>query len=346
MTKDVLVFREEERCLDEVAKIRANNFNPFFVTEKDELFAKIKEMESVFLVAMFCDGPEDVEEIRATMKELQAMEEMRTKSIFVIFKSADLINTQDFRSQDDFIVRPYYSKIAIKRISNLFELVKRDKIQKEEIEDLFIMNETLTKLVATVFYMIIPSAQEHSENISKYTTFIGELYHKNYPNKLSDREVSVLSNLVLLHDIGLIYVNRNVVTRSGELEYEEQLEFRKHPLIGGQLFRKVKKSIYDKYGRTTSFIEKAIETTEYHHELGDGSGYPFGLIGDNIPLFARIIMLGEYLSKNIKSYEDIEGIVKGLIDIESENPKYDQEIVQLLSENIEEFKALASSDEE
>ncbi len=345
MVKDVIVCREEERCEEEVANIRANNFNPYFVHNKEELFAKVKELESAFLVAMFCDGPEHLEFIRSTMKELQVMEEMRTKSIFVIFQNADLINTQDFRSQDDFIVRPYYSKIAMKRISNLYELLKRDRIQKEEIDDLFIMNETLTKLIATVFYRIIPSAQEHSESIGRYTTYIGELYYKKYPTKLTDRDVNVLSNLVLLHDIGLIYINRNVVASVDNLDYEGELEFRKHPLIGGQLFRKVKKSIYEKYGRTTSFIEKAIETTEYHHELGDGTGYPFGLAGDNIPLFARIIMLGEYLAKNITSTQNVEEVINAVVDNESEKPKYDQEIVQLVVENIEGFLKLANDEE-
>ncbi len=346
MTKDVIILRSEERVQREVATLRRNNFNPYFVLDRVELILKIKEMPNAFLVALFCDGEEYLEETRSIMNELKAMEEMKSKSIFVIFKNADLIFAEDFRSQDDFIITPYYDKIAIKRISNLYELQKRDRIQKEEIDELFIMTETLTKLIATVFHLIIPSAEENSEKVGRYTTYIGELYQKEYPNKLSERDVNILSNLVLLHDIGLIYINRNVLDNKGGSEYEDQLEFRKHPLIGGQLFRMVRQSIYEKYGRNTSFIERAIETTEYHHELGDGSGYPFGLYCDSIPLFARIIIIGEYLSNNINSTEDVIPTVTELIDNVNENPKYDQEIVQLINKNISGFLNLATLDYE
>ncbi len=341
MKKDIIVFRKEQEIKLEVANLISNNFIPTFVSDKEDLFKKVKEMDNAFAVGMFCDTEEYLPTLRSLMAELKEMDEMQNKSIFVIFNNQDLIHIEDFRPQDDYVVRPYYDKIVYKRLLNIYELLKRNKLQKEEIDDLLLMNETLTNLVSTIFYLIIPKIEKHCVEVGKYTTYIGELYHKKYPEKLSARDVSVLSNLVFLHDIGLIYVNQKVVYANHELSYEEQLELRKHPLIGGQLFRLVRQTIYEKYGKTTSFIEKAIEITEYHHELGDGSGYPFGLVGENIPLFAKLILFGEYLSNSITTHTEVEDALKNLLVKENEKPKYDQEIAKIVNENIDGFLAIA-----
>ncbi len=346
MKKDIIVFRARDEIENQVNNLISNNFIPTFVLNKEELFDKVKEMDNAFVVGLFCDNEEYVPSLRTLMVELKEMEEMKNKSIFVIFNNQDWIYSEDFRAQDDYIISPYYDKIVFKRLTNIYELLKRNKQQKEEIDDLLLMNETLTNLVSTIFYLIIPNIELHCVEVGKYTTFIGELYHKKYPEKLSERDVSVLSNLVFLHDIGLIYVNKKVVYANHELSYEEQLELRKHPLIGGQLFRMVRQSIHEKYGKTTSFIEKAIEITEYHHELGDGSGYPFGLVGENIPLFAKLIIFGEYMSNAIESPIDVELALKNLLDTESAKPKYDQDIAEMLNENVEGFLAIAMEIEE
>ncbi len=346
MKKEIIVFKDPKVIENEMENLVKHNFIPIFVSHKEELFTKIKEMDNAFVVGLLCEGEEFFPDLRELMIELKAMEEMKNKSIFVIFENQDLIHIEDFRSQDDFVVKPYYEKIVYKRLTNMYEILRRNKAQKDEIDDLLIMNETLTNLVSTIFYLIIPKIERHCVEVGKYTKYIGELYHKQYPEKLSERDVSILSNLVFLHDIGLIYVNRNVVYANRELNYEEQLELRKHPLIGGQLFRMVRQTIYEKYGRTTSFIEKAIEITEYHHELSDGAGYPFGLIGENIPLFAKLIIFGEYLSNAITSPLEVKVALNNLLDSESEKPKYDQDIAKLINANIEGFMAIALELEE
>lgn len=83
----------------------------------------------------------------------------------------------------------------------------------------------------------------------------------------------------LLHDIGKIGVPEGILGKAGALTREEWEIVKTHPLIGGQICAPVK------------FLRHAIPLIEGHHERWDGSGYPRGLKGEEIPLAARIFAI-------------------------------------------------------
>jgi HD domain-containing protein/GAF domain-containing protein len=83
----------------------------------------------------------------------------------------------------------------------------------------------------------------------------------------------------MLHDVGKIGVPDDILKKPSSLTDQEWEAMRKHPLLAGLLVSKV------------GFLEPALPILLYHHEKYDGSGYPFGLAGDNIPLEARIFAI-------------------------------------------------------
>jgi HD-GYP domain-containing protein (c-di-GMP phosphodiesterase class II) len=83
----------------------------------------------------------------------------------------------------------------------------------------------------------------------------------------------------LLHDVGKIGVPDSVLRKPQALSRKEWQEMQKHPLLSGILVSKV------------GVLEGALPILLYHHERYDGQGYPFGLLGDKIPLEARIFAL-------------------------------------------------------
>ena len=93
---------------------------------------------------------------------------------------------------------------------------------------------------------------------------------------LSEREISDLRRGALLHDIGKICIPDEILNKPGEFTPEEYEVMKKHTLFGASILRHV------------SCLEKAFVVAESHHEKWDGSGYPYGLCGEEIPLFARI----------------------------------------------------------
>jgi len=83
----------------------------------------------------------------------------------------------------------------------------------------------------------------------------------------------------LLHDIGKIAISDAVLLKPGPLTDEEWEQVRRHPMIGFQILRDF------------TFLESAARIVLYHQERFDGSGYPFGLAGDAIPIGARLFAI-------------------------------------------------------
>ncbi len=87
--------------------------------------------------------------------------------------------------------------------------------------------------------------------------------------------LDVLEQGALLHDIGKIGIPDAILLKDGPLDEREREIMRRHPAIGYEILRGIQ------------FLEPALEVVLYHQEKYDGSGYPYGLRGDSIPLSAR-----------------------------------------------------------
>ncbi len=112
---------------------------------------------------------------------------------------------------------------------------------------------------------------EHSENVSRYSIEIAGAMH------FDEEEIEVIKNAALLHDIGKIGIDKNILTKDGPLTRGEFEILKKHPMIGVNILKDVK------------FLEKEMPIVKHHHERYDGSGYPQGLKEREIPFGALIL---------------------------------------------------------
>lgn len=120
-----------------------------------------------------------------------------------------------------------------------------------------------------------PYTAGHSERVSALSVLIARHLH------LSEADVDVIRLGALLHDIGKIGVSDHVLRKPGPLSADEFEQIRRHPGLGARILRKV------------PFLEPHLAIVELHHERPDGKGYPFGLLGNNIPLEARIVHVAD-----------------------------------------------------
>ncbi|HXL04304.1 MAG TPA: HD-GYP domain-containing protein [Bacillota bacterium] len=112
--------------------------------------------------------------------------------------------------------------------------------------------------------------QEHCERIQSLSMLVGEKM------KLSPDRLELLIYAALLHDIGKIGIPNRILNKKGPLTPEEWQEITKHPSAGRAIIEK-------------TFLRDAGPIIEQHHERYDGTGYPFGLKGDEILVESRII---------------------------------------------------------
>ena len=98
---------------------------------------------------------------------------------------------------------------------------------------------------------------------------------------LAPAVVDVVAQAGLLHDIGKIGVPEAILRKPGPLSPQEWTIMRTHPVIGAQIVAPFE------------FFESASRVIRHHHERWDGSGYPDGLVGESIPLEARIVAVAD-----------------------------------------------------
>ena len=128
---------------------------------------------------------------------------------------------------------------------------------------------------------------EHQDDICFYTKQVYLQLQKNYPEYgITEEEIENVSHLAPIHDIGKIRVPIEILNKNGKLTVDEMGIVKQHPITGAEMTLRFPR------GTTTEKLNKySYEICRYHHERYDGSGYPDGLKGDEIPLCAQVVGL-------------------------------------------------------
>lgn len=114
-----------------------------------------------------------------------------------------------------------------------------------------------------------------------------------------------------MHDIGKVATPDHILLKPGKLTDEEFEIIKEHSAVGGQILQQLYKS------NGSLYLKLAYEITMYHHEKYDGSGYPEGLAGEDIPIAARIMALADVYDamtskrcyKDAYSHEKVKKII-------------------------------------
>ncbi len=177
----------------------------------------------------------------------------------------------------------------------------------------------------------------HLERIGLYARILANAVaqlHDEIDAKWIDRIVLASS----LHDIGKVGIPDSILLKPGRLSDEERSVMEKHTLIGADTLLAIRSKIGG-----DEFIDMGVEIALQHHEKWDGSGYPFGLAGEEISLAARIVALADFYDavtskrvyKDAMSHEQTSGMIREL-----RGTHFDPEIVDAFIANEAEFNAI------
>src|ERR1700730_6538594 len=199
-----------------------------------------------------------------------------------------------------------------KMAGDIEEYIERLKEAAEENRELFIGS---IRMLAAAIDEKDPYTRGHSGRVAKYSTLIANELG------LSDQDMDTLRISALLHDVGKIGVEDRVLKKPGAITNEEFDLMKQHPIKGANIMRPV------------SQLKDMLPGIELHHEHMDGRGYPYGLLGPQIPLMARIIAVADTLdamttNRPYQSAMDIDfaiGRIKTLT-----GTKFDVEVVNAL----------------
>lgn len=120
-----------------------------------------------------------------------------------------------------------------------------------------------------------PFTHGHSYRVSRYALRIGKAMG------LSSKDLEILEYGALLHDIGKIAIQHDILLKVGQLTDNDRKTLKQHPSIGADIVENLK------------FLKGAAVLVRHHHEQPDGKGYPEGLRDDEIPVGARILLVAD-----------------------------------------------------
>lgn len=206
----------------------------------------------------------------------------------------------------DYISKPFSPPLLLKRIEVHLLVEEQKKLLEKQKNELQNYNDNLeemvrkkTKMVFELQGAIMETMAELVEcrddvtggHIGRTQRYLKILIDEMLEQRLYYDEASLwnVEQLVLsaqLHDVGKIAVRDNILCKPGKLTEEEFDEMKKHAAFGGKVIEKIQKKTSDQ-----EFLEYAKILTVYHHEKWDGTGYPYALAGEDIPLPARLMAI-------------------------------------------------------
>ena len=177
-----------------------------------------------------------------------------------------------------------------------------------------------------------PETGDHLIRMARYSALIAEELGKEgpYQEQINADYVRDIHRFAPMHDIGKVGIEDSILLKPGKLTAEERREMERHPLIGAEVLRHCEEQM-QRVGH--SVFKLGIEIAESHHEKYDGSGYPHGKAGNDIPLSARIVATADVFDAltSKRPYKEAWPIEKALAVMDEEAGRhFDPEIVSAL----------------
>jgi len=217
-----------------------------------------------------------------------------------------------------------FTKENIRLIKLFFETYSKAIVNYE-------MNQILLNSEEEIILKLSKLIENKKDLLSNHLIRVSELVYFLSLKSGFDENTAYLNKLAsIIHDIGMINIPENILYFQGKLSENDLNIIKEHPLTGSDYLS----------DSSNDLINIASLISKYHHEKYDGSGYPEGLIGDKIPLQARIVTIADSFDSmtHKRCYKDALSYDKALeILNEQRGHHFDLKLVDIFNENYKEI---------
>ena len=252
----------------------------------------------------------------------------------------------------DYITKPFSPPILVQRIENQMLIASQKKELKRYNQGLqnMVNGQTLEiKSLQNAILNIIAELVEFRDNMSgghinriiKYLQVMIDALRERgvYEEETSGWNVELLISAAQMHDVGKICISEAILNKPGRLNAEEFNEIKKHPAFGLMIIDKIRQVI----GEHT-FLSYASLITDAHHERWDGTGYPGGLKGPDIPLPARLMAIADVYDAlvSVRPYKQPSNPIDAAEEIvKNSGSAFDPALIDVFKTLTGEFAAIA-----
>lgn len=230
------------------------------------------------------------------------------------------------RGVSDIINKPFNPEIVHRRVENIIELYDHKRYLENKLQEQYYLLEQQAEKLKKAKNLVIDTLSTavefrsgesgfHIARMRKITEFLlRALSARHQQYRFTEEEISLISDAAALHDIGKIAIPDSVLLKPGRLTPEEFEIMKTHTIKGCEILKSLN------YAQDEEYFRYSYEICRHHHERWDGKGYPDGLKGNQIPIWAQVVSLadvyetltGERIYKPVHSHEQaVSMIVNG-----------------------------------
>ena len=208
---------------------------------------------------------------------------------------------------------------------------ERVEVEKRHVEQIASLNMRTIEALALAIEAKDHTTHTHLQRVRTYAVEVAREL------KLGEEQIEALRAAALLHDIGKLAVPEQIINKPGKLTPEEFEKMKVHPIVGAEILERV------------AFPYPVAPIVRSHHERWDGSGYPEGLAGDNIPVGARILAAVDCLDAlaSHRQYRPALPLAEAMEKVkEKAGTWFDPNIVKILENRYVELERMAQISED
>ena len=187
-----------------------------------------------------------------------------------------------------------------------------------------------------------PETGNHILRTQAYVQQLARLlqFHPRFAAELDERNIALLTQSAPLHDIGKVGIPDHILLKPGKLDDQERELMKTHAALGAEAIVQAERDIDE----PLAFLGVAKEIARWHHERWDGTGYPDGLAGDDIPVSARLMAVADVFDalvsprvyKRAMSVEQAREVIRA-----GRGSQFDADIVDAMLDHFDAFAHIA-----
>jgi putative two-component system response regulator len=256
----------------------------------------------------------------------------------------------------DFITKPIQPSLLLKRIEVHLLVSSQRKILEQQASELKFFNDNLQKLVVDKTRGILDMQNVLLKTMAELVEYRDDITGKHiertqqgirilvdemkksgvYLDEIKGWDVNLLVQSCQLHDVGKIYISDRILKKPGKLDTNEYEDMKLHTQMGRHIVEKV-----EQLTKESDFLKYAKIFAASHHEKWDGSGYPLGLKGTDIPLLGRIMAIADVYDAltSIRPYKEAYSHEEAVrIITEGSGTQFDPKLVEVFLRTSEQFR--------
>jgi putative two-component system response regulator len=242
----------------------------------------------------------------------------------------------------DYVSKPFSPQLLLKRVDVhvLVESQKKElqhyaetleKRVSEKTQEVVQLQSAVLRAMANLVESRDDVTGGHVERTERFLKIMLEemIKQKTYQDILENWNLNIILKSAQLHDVGKIHIRDSILLKPGALTDEEWEEMKKHTTFGENVIKKIQED-----AKESEFLTHAKTMAGTHHERWDGSGYPYGMAGSNIPLEGRLMAIVDVYDALIseRPYKKPFSVEQAMHIIKSESgTQFDPALVEVFS---------------